>query len=91
MNKADLVEELHRRTGLPKVKAHEYVVHLLDAIQEALMRGDRVTLSDFGTFNVSERKSFPGNNPKTQSPITVPRRRIPTFRAGKGLKEALNA
>ena len=90
MNKAELVDELHRKTGLPKVKAHEYVSHLIESIQEALLRGDRVTISDFGTFQVSERKSFPGINPKTQARITVPGRRIPTFRAGKGLKEALN-
>jgi DNA-binding protein HU-beta len=91
MNKAELVEELHRKTGLPKVKAHEYVTCICDSIRDALLRGDRVTISDFGTFQVSERKAFEGNNPKTQAPITVPGRRIPTFRAGKGLKEALNS
>jgi DNA-binding protein HU-beta len=90
MNKADLVEELHRKTGLPKVKAHEYVGHFLDSIQEALARGEKVTISDFGTFQVSSRKAFMGNNPVTKERIPVSERRIPVFRGGKGLKEALN-
>jgi nucleoid DNA-binding protein len=91
MNKADLVEDLHRKTGIPKVKAHEYVGHILETIQGALARGEKVTLSDFGTFQVSQRKAFIGNNPVTRERIPVSGRRIPVFRGGKGLKEALNS
>jgi DNA-binding protein HU-beta len=90
MNKADLTDDLAKKTGLPKIRAAVYVNHLMDSIQDALTRGEKVTISDFGTFQVSERKAFTGNNPKTQEKIEVPMRRIPVFRAGKGLKDALN-
>lgn len=58
--------------------------------QEALTNGEKVTISDFGTFTVSQRREFTGHNPKNGMEIRVPARKIPVFRAGKGLKEALN-
>ena len=61
-----------------------------DSIQDALISGEKVTISDFGTFTVSHRRAFQGHNPKNREVIQVPERRIPVFRAGKGLKEALN-
>lgn len=90
MNKADLTEQLAAKTGLPKIRAALYVNTLMDTIQEALTKGDKVTISDFGTFTVSQRRQFKGHNPKNGAEIQVPSRRIPVFRAGKGLKEALN-
>jgi DNA-binding protein HU-beta len=59
-------------------------------IQDALTNGEKVTISDFGTFTVSQRREFTGHNPKNGQEIRVPARKIPVFRAGKGLKEALN-
>ena len=91
MNKADLTERLAERASIPKVKAANYINIITDAIQEALTSGEKVTISDFGTFTVSHRKAFKGHNPKNREEIFVPERRIPVFRAGKGLKEALNA
>ena len=90
MNKADLTEVLHERAGIPKVRAANYINILTEAIQEALVRGDKVTISDFGTFTVSRRAAFEGHNPKNRQPMNVPARRIPVFRAGKGLKYSLN-
>ena len=90
MNKADLTEKLAERASIPKVRAANYINIVVGAIQEALVGGDKVTISDFGTFTVSQRRSFTGHNPKNGSEIQVPARRIPVFRAGKGLKEALN-
>ena len=91
MNKADLTEKLAKRASIPKVRAANYINIVVNAIQEALVDGSKVTISDFGTFTVSQRRSFTGHNPKNGSEIQVPARRIPVFRAGKGLKEALNA
>ena len=90
MNKADLTETLAARAGIPKVKAANYINILTEAIQEALVREEKVTISDFGTFTVSQRREFTGHNPKNGQEIRVPARKIPVFRAGKGLKEALN-
>jgi nucleoid DNA-binding protein len=90
MNKSDLTEALANRAGIPKVHAAGYINILTGAIREALTRGEKVTISDFGTFTVSHRKAFKGHNPKNRQKIDVPKRRIPVFRAGKGLKESLN-
>ncbi|MEQ1505456.1 MAG: HU family DNA-binding protein [Myxococcota bacterium] len=90
MNKADLTETLAARAGIPKVRAATYINFLTEAIQEALVREEKVTISDFGTFTVSQRRAFKGHNPKNGQEMHVPERRIPVFRAGKGLKNALN-
>jgi len=90
MNKADLTEVLASRAKIPKVKAAGYINLITEAIQEALVRDEKVTISDFGTFTVSKRRSFTGHNPKNGKVMQVPARRIPVFRAGKGLKNALN-
>lgn len=90
MNKADLTEVLANRAGIPKVRAANYINFLTEAIQGALTQGEKVTISDFGTFTVSRRRAFKGHNPKNGSEMRVPERRIPVFRAGKGLKNSLN-
>lgn len=90
MNKADLTERLAERGGIPKVRAAQYINILTEAIQEALVSSEKVTISDFGTFNISERRAFTGHNPKNGEVMHVPARRIPVFRAGKGLKNSLN-
>ena len=90
MNKADLTERLAASADIPKVRAAQYINIVVAAIQEALSSGEKVTISDFGTFTVSSRREFMGHNPKNGSEIKVPARRIPVFRAGKGLKETLN-
>ncbi|MEC7241573.1 MAG: HU family DNA-binding protein [Myxococcota bacterium] len=90
MNKADLTEVLSDQASIPKVRAANYINIITGAIQEALVGGDKVTISDFGTFTVSCRNAFQGHNPKSGEVIQVPERKIPVFRAGKGLKEALN-
>ena len=90
MNKAALTEKLAEQAGIPKVRAAAYINTLVDAIAEALVEGEKVTISDFGTFTVSQRREFTGHNPKNGSEIRVPARRIPVFRAGKGLKQRLN-
>ena len=90
MNKADLTAQLAAQANIPKVRAADYINILTESIQEALIEGEKVTISDFGTFTVSHRRAFQGHNPRNREVIQVPERRIPVFRAGKGLKEALN-
>ncbi len=90
MNKADLTEVLASRAGIPKVRAANYIKIITEAIQEALVNNEKVTISDFGTFTVSQRRAFTGHNPKNGEVMPVPERRIPVFRAGKGLKNSLN-
>jgi DNA-binding protein HU-beta len=90
MNKADLTEALASRASIPKVRAANYINIVMTTIQDALVSNDKVTISDFGTFTVSQRREFVGHNPKNGSEIRVPARKIPVFRAGKGLKESLN-
>lgn len=89
-NKNDLTILLANEAGIPKVHAARYINIVTETISEALEEGKKVTISDFGTFQVSERSSFDGRNPKTGQPINVPMRRIPVFRAGKKLKRSLN-
>ena len=91
MNKADLAEILSEKASIPKIRASHFINILTDAIREELAGGGRVTISDFGTFTVSQRRSFTGQNPKTGVEIQIPSRRIPVFRAGRGMKNALNA
>ena len=90
MNKADLTEQLAQKAQIAKIKAAQHVNIIMETIQEALTKGDKVTISDFGTFTVSQRRQFKGHNPKNGKEIQVPSRRIPVFRAGKRLKESLN-
>ena len=90
INKKDLTEKLAHRASIPKVRAAEYIDTLTDIISEALLDGKKVTISDFGTFNLSERAAFQGYDPRNDKRINVPRRIIPVFRAGKQLKNALN-
>jgi len=89
-NKTDLTVLLASQANIPKVRAANYINILTTTISEALESGKKVTISDFGTFQVSERRSFNGRNPKNGTPLVVPVRRIPVFRAGKKLKNSLN-
>ena len=89
-NKKDLTEKLSKKAGIPKTKATQYINLLTNIISDAIISGKKVTISDFGTFNLSRRSSFKGYNPQNKKNISVPERVIPVFRAGKRLKNALN-
>jgi len=90
MNKADLTEALAAEGNIPKVHAARYIQIITETISQALISGEKVTISDFGTFTVSQRRKFKGYNPRNGLQIDVPPRKIPVFRAGKALKENLN-
>ena len=90
VNKKELTDKLATRAKISKTRAAEYIDTITNIIAEALMDGKKVTISDFGTFNLSQRESFEGYDPKNKIRIQVPRRIIPVFRAGKQLKTSLN-
>ena len=90
MTKADLIESLANAVDLPKGQAERVVNAVFDDIVAGLRKGDKVTLSGFGTFQVSERKARIGRNPKTGAAIDIPASKSVKFKAGKTLKDMLN-
>jgi len=90
MNKADLVEEVANQTGLTKKVSREAVDAIISAITDSLAGGKRVTLVGFGTFQVMERKARRGVNPQTGKSIQISAKKVPKFRPGKSLREAVS-
>jgi len=90
MTKAELIDSMASKAELPKQKAEEIVNGLFDDIVGALKSGDKVNISGFGTFSVSERKARTGRNPKTGETIQIASSLAAKFKAGKTLKESLS-
>jgi nucleoid DNA-binding protein len=88
MNKSDLIEEVAKVT-CSKKEAALAVDATLAAIQKALKKGNTVTLVGFGTFRVSKRKARTGRNPQTGKALKIAAKKVPVFKAGKGLKDAV--
>jgi len=89
MNKQDLVAKIAQDANLTKRQAEDALNAFVNAVKESLGKGENVSLVGFGTFAVSERAARKGRNPQTGAEIQIPARKVPVFRAGKGLKEAL--
>jgi len=89
MNKAQLVDEVANQTGLAKKTSKEAVDAIISAITDSLAREEKVTLVDFGSFRIMDRKARKGVNPQTRQTITIPSKKVPKFRPGKGLREAV--
>ncbi len=90
MNKNELIDAVTERTSLAKSDAARAVEAVLGAITEALQKGDAVGLSGFGTFAVKARAARTGRNPRTGEAIDIPASKVPGFKAGKGLKDAVS-
>ncbi|HIC81147.1 HU family DNA-binding protein [Pelagibius sp.] len=90
MNKNDLVAVVADKTGLSKADATKSVDGVFDAITESLKSGNEVRLVGFGTFTVTKRAASQGRNPRTGEPIQIAASMQPKFKAGKGLKDAVN-
>jgi len=90
VNKNDLVAVVADKTGLSKADSTNAVDGVFDAITDALRGGNEVRLVGFGTFSVSQRRASEGRNPRTGERIKIPASKQPKFKAGKGLKEAVN-
>ncbi len=87
--KGDLVEAVAKKAGISKKAAGEAVNAVVGFVVSALKQGDKVTIPGFGTFSVAERAARTGRNPKTREAIKIPAKKVPKFKAGKGLKEAV--
>ncbi len=90
MTKAELVDSIASKTELPKGTAERIVSTIFDDIVAALKGGDKVHISGFGTFQVSDRKARTGRNPKTGEAIQIAASRSAKFKPGKTLKDSLN-
>jgi DNA-binding protein HU-beta len=90
MTKAELIANVASETGLTKREAEKAVVAVFDSITAALTEGDKIQLIGFGTFEVKERAARTGRNPKTGEEIKIAASKTPSFKAGKGLKDAVN-
>ncbi|MGA0882711.1 MAG: integration host factor subunit alpha [Burkholderiaceae bacterium] len=86
VTKAELAEILYERVGLNKREAKDVVDAFFAEIRDALVRGDWVKLSGFGNFDLRDKASRPGRNPKTGEDIPISARRVVTFKPGKKLK-----
>ena len=89
MNKTELVEAVAASTGGSKADAARNVDAVLDTITKSLKKGDRVALTGFGSFEVRKRSARTARNPQTGEPIKVKASKVPAFKAGQGLKDAV--
>ena len=90
MNKNDLIASVSDGAGLSKADAGKAVDAVFDSITGSLKSGTEVRLVGFGTFSVSRRAASQGRSPRTGEPIQIPASNQPKFKAGKGLKDAVN-
>ncbi|AQQ67398.1 MULTISPECIES: HU family DNA-binding protein [Microbulbifer] len=90
MNKSELIEAIAASADIPKAAAGRALDAMVDSITDALKKGDQVALVGFGTFAVKERAARTGRNPRTGDPIEIAAAKIPNFKAGKALKDAVN-
>lgn len=90
MNKIDLSKTLSKDLDLPVRKADEIVDMVFTTMAKALVRGERIEIRGFGSFTVKEYEGYTGRNPKSGEKINVGSKRLPFFKTGKELKEAVN-
>jgi len=90
MTKAELIEEISKKTELPRRDVSDVVDHVLETIKSALTHGEKVALIPFGSFEVRKRKAREGRNPKTGEKLMIAARTVPAFHPGKDLRDAVN-
>ena len=89
MNKTELITAMAEASGLTKKDCDTALNAFVDTLQTALKSGDKVQLLGFGTFEAKERPARVGRNPRTGEPMTYPACKVPTFKPGKALKDAI--
>lgn len=89
MTKTELIDQVAEKSGLTKKETGKAVDAVLEAMTEALSGGDKVQLVGFGSFEVRERSARTGRNPQTGEAITIEARKVPVFKPGKALKDAV--
>ena len=90
MNKSDLVAAMAAKTGDTKKSAEETLNAFVDVVTDALVKGEKVQLVGFGSFEVRKRAARKGRNPQTKEEIKIPASKAPVFKAGKALKDIVN-
>lgn len=90
MNKAELIASVAGISGLSKKDAEKAINAFTKSVEDALKKGDKVQLVGFGTFEVRERAARKGRNPQTNQEIIIPASKVPAFKVGKALKDAIN-
>lgn len=90
MNKTELIGEVAQKANVTKKDADKIVSAFFTTVENALKDGDKVQLVGFGTFEVRERQARKGRNPQTGQEISIPATRVPAFKAGKALKNAVD-
>lgn len=91
MNKTELIDAMAEKTGLTKKNAEAALNAFVETVSEQLVKGDKVSLVGFGTFEVAERAAREGRNPQTGETMKIAASKAPKFKAGKGLKDQVNA
>ena len=91
ITKADIVEYLHTQLGLNKSESKKLIEDFFNEIKDSLARNEEVKLSGFGNFELLDKKSRPGRNPKTGEEVTISARRVVTFRAGNKLRKKIDS
>ena len=89
MSKQDLVNLIANKASLTKKDSEKALEGFIEGVKAELKKGKSVTLVGFGTFSVSKRSARQGRNPQTGATINIPARKVPVFKAGKGLKDAV--
>ena len=89
MNKAELINVVAEKAGLSKKDTEKAVTALIDTITAELVAGEKVSLVGFGNFDVKTREARTGRNPKTKESIKIPASKVPVFKPGKALKDAV--
>jgi len=90
VNKAELIDAVAENADISKAAATRAVDTVLESITSTLKSGDQVALVGFGTFSVKDRAARTGRNPRTGEPLQIPAAKVPAFKAGKALKDAVN-
>ncbi|MBV1879447.1 MAG: HU family DNA-binding protein [Pseudomonadales bacterium] len=90
MNKQELIENIAGSADITKAAAGRALDAMIDSVTDALKEGDSVVLVGFGTFSVRERAARKGRNPQTGGEIQIEAAKVPAFKAGKALKDAVN-
>ena len=90
MNKSELIDAVAASADIPKAQAGRALDAVLESVTGSLAKGEQVVLVGFGTFSVKDRAARTGRNPQTGDPIDIPAATIPSFKAGKALKDAVN-
>ncbi len=89
MTKDEMIAQMAAQSGITKKQAAEALQAFMNGVTTQLKKGKKVSFSGFGTFSVSKRKARTGRNPQTGAIINIPATKVPVFRAGKHLKEAV--